>query len=275
MSRATLRVALLAVLAQPVYVFLATTRPLVARPAALAATPLLRARPLIAQEDSSDAYRTLGISEDAAYDEITTAYDNLSEQYAGDAAYIAKLDAAKDKVVNAMLSRRLSGAAAQYEGGLALEDRKVPPPTPIWEKANNLRKKTILRPSPRYALQVFALLGGMALACWVAPSTAQTSGLLATASGMGFMYNRGEAEAVRDDFGQIGEIKPMKPKPFALTVSITALVWLLASIRTSQMMAVLPQKPPKGLVMIVRTTLVSLGLIIPALFVRVHGFFDD
>ena len=119
------------------------------------------------------------------------------------------------------------------------------------------------------------LLGGLSFAAWIAPNTAGTSCLVNVVSAMAFMYNRGEAEIPRDDFGQIGEIRPMKPKPFALTCAITAFVWILAMIRTSQMMAMLPTKPPKGLALIVRTTFVSLGLMIPALFVRVMGFFND
>lgn len=39
-------------------------------------------------------------------------------------------------------------------------------------------------------------------------------------------YNRGEPDVPRDDFGQIGEIRPMKPKPFMLTGAITLLCWL-------------------------------------------------
>ena len=35
-------------------------------------------------------------------------------------------------------------------------------------------------------------------------------------------YNRDEDDPVLDDFGQIGEIKPMKPKPFVLTSGIAA-----------------------------------------------------
>ena len=130
-------------------------------------------------------------------------------------------------------------------------------------------------PTPKYALQVVGLLGGLTLCAWIAPNTAQTTALINTVSGMGFMYNRGEAEVVRDDYGQIGEIRPMKPKPFALTCAITGLIWLGAFIRTNQMMAMLPSTPPRGLALLVRTTIVSLGLMVPALLVRVHGVFPN
>jgi len=216
----------------------------------------------------------LGITEDATYDEITAAHDTLTETYAGDVGKLSSLDVAKDKVVDTLLQRRMAGAAAQYEGSLALEDRKAPPKTPIWELANNLRKKTIIVPSWRYALQVIGLMGGLVVAAWVAPSTASTTSLINTVSGMAFMYNRGEAEVPKDDFGQIGEIRPMKPKPFALTCSIAASAWLFASLRTNQMLALMAGTPPRGLALILRTSFVSLFLIVPALFVRIQGFFD-
>lgn len=33
------------------------------------------------------------------------------------------------------------------------------------------------------------------------------------------------AQVPRDDFGQVGEIRPMKPKPMALTVGVIATMW--------------------------------------------------
>ena len=273
-ARRGLRSALLLLLARPVHVFMvARSRSFLASSA-----PALRARPLFAMEEE-EAYRLLGIPEGAGYDEITNAFEDLSERYASEPARVATLEEAKDKVINIMLQRRMSGAAAQYSGGTAREDIKAPPKTPIWEIANAWRKRVIIIPTPKYALQVIGLMGGLALSAWVAPSTASTTALINTVSGMGFMYNRGEAEVVRDDFGQIGEIRPMKPRPFGLTVGIAAFVWILASIKTNKMMGAIAMatgsQAPKGLALIVRTTYVSLGLMIPALFVRVMGVFPE
>ena len=49
------------------------------------------------------AYRTLGIAEDATYDEITEAHIELSERYVGDSPRLADLDDAMERVVNEML----------------------------------------------------------------------------------------------------------------------------------------------------------------------------
>ena len=78
---------------------------------------------------------------------------------------------------------------------------------------------------------------------------------------------------VRDDFGQIGEVRPLKPKPFLLTVAITTAIWLSGYFKAKQIVATVAN-PPRTLELVLRTTLISLGLMIPALFVRVHSIFD-
>ena len=45
--------------------------------------------------------------------------------------------------------------------------------------------------------------------------------------------------------------------------------------RTGAMLANLPGKAPRGLATVLRTTFVSFFLIVPALFLRVQGFFND
>jgi len=144
---------------------------------------------------------------------------------------------------------------------------------PIWVKANDLRKKLFERPSPKYALNVLALLGGLSLATWCAPSTAGTILIINTVSAMGFIYNRGEAEVVRDDFGQIGEVRPMKPKPFILTAAITAFFFAVGYVRAKQVVAMMAN-PTRGIEPVLRVTLISVGLTLPSLFVKVHPVFD-
>ena len=290
-------IACFALLVAPAHVFYqapATRLPpraAVARSAAARPLVALRSRPLIAMAIEEEYYRTLGVGEDANYDEITSRYDELEATYGGDAAMMAKIDEAKDKVMDAILRKRMEGSLqATYEGRTAREDIKAPPVPGILEIANGYRKKMFQRPSPKHALQVVGLLGGLSLAGWIAPNTAQvgvcmqkagsgvpdaviitahavmrplprslasllhsiapagctppgpdrdadlpaslaslslpqTTLLINTVSAMGFMYNRGEADVVRDDYGQIGEIRPMKKKPMAFTAAITSIFW--------------------------------------------------
>ena len=317
-----LRVCLLAVLTVPCYNFCTMHRPL-AR--SIARRPHLRVPAAIAQidnEDAANAYRKLGLDEDATYDQVTETFIELSERYQDDPARVADLEGAKDTVVNYVLSQRMKGARkASYEGMLSVDDRPEIPKTPLWEIVSTFSKKIITPPSPKYALRVVALLGGLTFATWLAPSTAGTIILINVMSGMGehagtagtrepcrtpsprarhalppprapvaltcsagrarlhagFVYNRGEAEVARDDFGQIGEIRPMQPKPFILTAAITSIFVIFGWVKAKGMIATMLARgvtPPRTLEAVLRCTIISLGLILPALFVRVHSVFD-
>jgi len=264
-----------ALLVSPAHFFLAQP----ARPCASSrsrAPSVLRARvPIgLASEEDEGYYRALGLSDDAGYDEITDAHMRLTEQYAGDQARVDQLDEAKDKVLALMLRKRMEGSLkAEYGGQMAREDRPPVPKTPIWEIVNEFRKKTVGLPARRDALNIFGLIGGLTFATWLAPTTAGTIMLINTVSAMGFMYNRGEPDVPRDDFGQIGEIRPMKPKPMALTVAVTATGWLWGYRRAKALLltgAVAPWVPE----IVLRTTMVSFALSIFALFVKAHDIFE-
>ena len=80
---------------------------------AIAAAPRPRATIALQAADGDEAlglaYRTLGIAEDATYDEITEAHIELSERYVGDSPRLADLDDAMERVVNEIMRRRLRG----------------------------------------------------------------------------------------------------------------------------------------------------------------------
>ena len=65
-----------------------------------------------------------------------------------------------------------------------------------------------------------ALMLGLVLATWIAPSCGGTVLVLNVFSAMGFIYQRGEPEVVRDDLGQIGEVKPFKAREFGLMATV-------------------------------------------------------
>ena len=119
---------------------------------------------------------------------------------------------------------------------------------------------------------MISLLGGLTVASWISPNSAGTILLINVMSAAGFMYNRGQPDVVRDDFGQIGEIRPMKPKPMAVTVGVTATLWLWGYFRAKQAVAL--AVVPKALETIVRGTYISCALGVAALFVKPHGLFD-
>lgn len=247
-----------------------------------AAAPLRRAEfALTMAMEAEDAYRTLGVTADAAYDEIMDRYMELSEKYESDPERCKVIDEAKDKALDEKLRMRMDGSLqATYEGMTAREDRPEIPKTSLLEHLNYGRKKLLGIPSKKEALRVVGLLGGLSFAAWVAPNTAGTSCLINVVSAMAFMYNRGEAEIPRDDFGQIGEIRPMKPKPMALAAAITAVFFFPGFFRAKAIVGAMASSPGvtvqylKSMETVLRTTFCSLSLIIPALFVKVNPIFD-
>jgi hypothetical protein len=218
---------------------------------------------------AEEALRILGIMEGAGYDEIEAQYQELEGKYAGDEAKLEAIESARATAVENILRARLEGSKqAAYDGRIAKEDKPKPKKTPVWVHVNDFRKKILALPSPKYALQVFSILGGLSLAAWMSPTQAGGFLMLNTVSAAGFMYNRGETEAARDDTGQIGEIKPAKPKPLALTIAIVGACWLWGYFKAKAL------GPARGMEIAMRTSLISAALVLPVLFIKVHPLFE-
>lgn len=235
--------------------------------------PQVRARPppvMLGDRpmETEQACRTLGVDESAGYEEIVTRFDELEAIYGGDTTKLEELQRAKDTILDSILRQRMEGSLkAQYKGGVAREDLPKPTRPPIWNTLNEHRKKLFEFPSRKHAVKVFSLLLGASLVAWVNPRQAGLLLMLSTVSAFGFMYNRGEREPVRDEFGEIGEIKPMQKKPCALAAAITATIWFWGYFMAKQLVS------QPGLEMVMRTTLISCALIVPSLFVKVHPVF--
>jgi len=61
-------------------------------------------------EEAQAALRMIGVSEDATYDEVTEAYQELCTKYKGETKRLIRLQAAKDIVLEDRLRQRMSGA---------------------------------------------------------------------------------------------------------------------------------------------------------------------
>jgi hypothetical protein len=274
----SLRAALLAVAISPATCFhaAATDARTTMQPHIVSAP--LRTAPLWTMAEpmgEKEACRMLGVTPDAAYEEIVESWEELATRYADDDARLEQLDAAKSTLFNLMMEKRLFGETEATDVGYtAFEDRKAPPRKPLLPILNAYRKRMFMRPSRKHATQVFALLGGLSLAGWVSPSSAGSIGLINTVSAMAFMYNRGEADVPTDDMGQPGEIRPMSKRPMALTALVTAITYALASLKSKSIIAAMVS-PPKSLAVVLRTTLVSWALILPSLFFTVHWIEDE
>ena len=67
-------------------------------------------------EEVQNAFRMLGVSEEATYDEITISYGELCTKYKGETKRLIRLQAAKDIVLEDRLRQRMAGA---YNSGIS------------------------------------------------------------------------------------------------------------------------------------------------------------
>jgi len=248
-------------------------------PAPLSAAPLLRryTRPptaLVGDEDDgdNDAYRQLGVPEDATYDEIMDAYIKLSEQYQNDPARMKKIDTAKEFILNERLKARMAGALRPTVVDSPFDEKpvvRIPP----WVIAGEFISKIFEMPTLSYTGRVLITVGGLCAAAWFSPRTAGTVLMLQTVSGAAFVYNRGTPDVPRDDMGQIGEIRPMQKKPFAFTVLVTFLAYQAGALYTRKLYAagVVAKWIPE---VVLRTSFISIGILFNALFIRAHKLFE-
>lgn len=220
----------------------------------------------------SSAFRLLGLPEDASYGEITDQYEILCEKFVDNPQRLAQLEAAKELIVNARLKARMMGTL-KPEVADSPYDKQPVPWTPPWVIVWAFLKKLIILPSLSHAFQVLALMLTLTASAWVTPRQAGMCLMLNFMSALGFIYNRGLPPVPKDDMGQVGEIRPMKGKPMALTCGITGSVWLAGFLKAKSMVAsgAVPVWLPE---LVLRTTFISIGLIFASLFFRAHAVFE-
>ena len=106
-----------------------------------AAAPLTRARTIRAvalpfgggqsgpaDEEVQAKYRLLGLAEDANYDDINRAYDELASKYEGDTKMTIKLQVAKDGIFDHLLRQRMSGALKSVVAESPFDKKDAPKP---------------------------------------------------------------------------------------------------------------------------------------------------
>jgi hypothetical protein len=181
------------------------------RPAVRSRLPAL----LAAQPDASECYRLLGLAEDANYDEIEAAFEDLVTKYADDPKRKIKLQVAKDKILEDRLRQRMSGSLKGAAPINPFERPEAPKPLitipPFLADVMELPTRAML-------LKNAAVFGAIGLLPALSRTWASTSVGLGFAYAFYSLYNRG----VPDGGGLSGgEMRPPKPKPLALAGGIT------------------------------------------------------
>jgi len=221
--------------------------------------------------DEVNGYRELGLPEEATYDAVMDAFMELSEQYRDDPERILTLELAKNKVLDERLKQRMSGNLA---GAIASPfDERPKVRTPPWVIAKRVLKRAVKPfevPTKAHAMACVPLLSAMTAAMVVAPRVQMLGTVLMTMNSGSLIYHRNTDPVARDDYGQVGEIRPMKRKPMLLTVLILVGAYIGRRLLLVQLLTLLPWLNPKSLVPL----LVGASLTVASCFFKAHGVFD-
>jgi len=175
-----------------------------------------RSPALMATPDASECYRLLGLAEDAAYDEIEAAYEDLLAKYADDPKRKIKLQVAKDKILDDRLRQRMSGS---LKGSAPINPFERPEaPKPLITIPPFLQDVMEL-PTRAMAQRNAAVFGVIGLLPLLSRTWASSSVGMGFAVAMYLLYNRG----VPDTGEMGGEMRPPKVRPLVLSAGITFL----------------------------------------------------
>lgn len=176
-------------------------------------------------------YRALGVPESATYDEVEAAVKRLSIKYGDDPKRKMKLDIYRDLIFEDRLNARMSGRL-QPKIKESPYDRPIPKKPlfvmPVW--AQGIFKL----PDLKYFRRTGLIMGIFITLGFVTPTLAGSCMAMAFIAAAGFLYNRGLPDPVRDEYGGIGEVRPVKHrivgKTLLINLGVTAVFFGLAQL---------------------------------------------
>jgi len=159
-----------------------------------------RARQL--RRETATYYRELGIPEDATFEEINEATENLKKKFRDDMKKQIKVDVLKDKIMQLRLEQRM--------GGLMTVSSEARQDTTLTKRAAEYRRKKLLvlpsapkwtrglvvKPNEAWRKTCVTMFGPMAIAGFILPNVSTGLTFFALAIGAGLMGSRG----ARDEF---------------------------------------------------------------------------
>jgi len=168
--------------------------------------------------EADEAYRMLGLGEDSTYDEIETAFNDLTAKYEGDMKRKIRLQVAKDEILDDRLRssmRNLKAGTLNAPKGYRYERPDEPKPLitiPTWAEG------FMELPSKDYALKNAGVFGVIGMLPLLSASFASTAISLGFAIALYLLYNRG-VEVSKEG----AEYRQFKAKPLIKTAGITFL----------------------------------------------------
>jgi len=175
-------------------------------------------------EEVQNAFRMLGVSDDATYDEITESYEELCTKYKGQTKLLIRLQVAKDTVLEDRLRQRMAGTFKSEisQFNMDIGDNRKAPKEPLI-KLPDWAQDYMLLPTKVLLLRNAALFSAIGLMSVFVRKWAST----ATALGFGFsfflLYNRGIAATSSTSIDEMQQTRTYKKGPVAKALGITLL----------------------------------------------------
>lgn len=163
--------------------------------------------PVAMSEEVQGCFRMMGLAEDATYDEVEAAYEQLAAKYAGETKRLIKLQVAKDKILEERLRQRMSGSLKVSD--VFGEDRFVEQKKPLIVLPPFLDRVMEL-PSKAELTKNSIVFGCIGLLPILAISWASTSVSLGFAASLYLLYNRGAPDTGND---MDAAMRPPKVRP--------------------------------------------------------------
>jgi hypothetical protein len=181
------------------------------------------------KRDQVNPYRSLGVSEDASYEEVEAAYQRLVKKYQGNEKQLIKLEMYKDKIFEDQLRARISGKTRvkvkESPAERRLSQKRFQPPKWI--------RDAIKVPDKKYMQKTALVMSIFIVAGFITPSLSTTCMSMSAIASIAFLYNRGLPEPPKDEFGNPGEIRPTDWK-VALHTVILCLAFGFAALAIAQ-----------------------------------------
>lgn len=176
-----------------------------------------------ADDEVQAKYRLLGLAEDANYDDINLAYDELASKYQGDTKMTIKLQVAKDAIFDHLLRQRMSGALKGVVAESPFDKKDGPKPLitiPVF------LADVMELPTRQYLLKNLGVFGVIGLLPVLSKAWASTSVGIGFATSLFLLYNRGVPDSSND---LDAEMRPAKVRPLLLAAGITVLAGALGA----------------------------------------------
>lgn len=219
-------------------------------------------------------YRILGISEDSSREQVMKATAQLRRKYADDQEALERVERANLWVMTRIISKK------EDEMELQRRDQRRTDLATAPKRFFQNRVAGYIPPSMRQMIEVpdkkhfrrtSSLMGLFSLLALCVPTQATNFVGLGAATALGFIYQRGRPEPVRDERGQVGEVRKINFKEMGASLAVVAAGVVIGLSLTFAIMPFAGMTP--FTVLFCLSTIAV--LYIAALFLKVFECFDQ